>query len=146
MASLKSFEEFEVWQNVRKITRRVYTLTPKQSFSAGFGLKNQIRKAAVNIMSNIAEGYERQTENIFAGHPGTAKGSTGEVRSQVYVALDQNCISHPEFLDFTERCEKTSRQITILINYLKSAHRQRPETLFLRPATLHPRPQLSRIL
>jgi four helix bundle protein len=123
MTSLKSFEEFEVWQTAREITCWVYTLTKKGSFSADFGLKDQICNAAISIMSNIAEGYESQTENVFIRHLGIAKGSAGEVRSQLYVALDQNYITNPEFQDLTDRCKRISRQIAVLMDYLKKSRR-----------------------
>lgn len=123
MTSLKSFEEFEVWQTVREITCRIYTLTKKGSFAADFGLKAQICHAAISIMSNIAEGYESQTENVFIRHLGIAKGSAGDVRSQLYVALDQNHISKSDFRDLTECCKKASRQISVLMDYLKNSRR-----------------------
>ena len=122
MASLKSFEEFEAWQNAREITRRVYLLTRQKPFAIDFGLKGEIRDAAVSIMSNIAEGFESQTENVFIRHLGIAEGSAGEVRSQLYVALDQNYISQSEFFDLTELCKKTARQIYVLMEYLQRSH------------------------
>jgi len=74
-------------------------------------------------MSNIAEGYESQTENVFIRHLGIAKGSAGEVRSQLYVALDQNYITQSEFQDLSECCKKASRQISVPMDYLKSSRR-----------------------
>ena len=76
-------------------------------------------------MSNIAEGYESQTENVFIRHLGIAKGSAGEVRSQLYVALDQGYISNEEFESLSELSRKASRQIANLIQYPKRSSRSR---------------------
>jgi four helix bundle protein len=120
MGSVKSVEEFEVWMTAREITRQIYFLRAGKAFSADFALKNQIRRAAISIISNIAEGYESQTRHIFIRHLGIAKGSAGEVRSQLYAALDQNYITEAEFLTITELCQRVSRQITSLMRYLKN--------------------------
>jgi four helix bundle protein len=119
MGSLKSFEEFEVWQTFREITGRIYALTRRKAFAEDHGLKNQIRRASVSLMSNIAEGYESQTKSVFIRHLGIAKGSAGEVRSQLYVALDQKYLAELEFIVLTELCKKASRQIASLMHYLK---------------------------
>ena len=123
MGTLNSFEEFEIWKNAREITRQVYRLTKRKAFAQDFALKNQICRASVSIMSNIAEGHESQTGNTFIRHLSIAKGSAGEVRSQLYVALDQSYITEAEFRNGVELSKKASRQITSLIKYLKQ-HRQ----------------------
>ena len=74
-------------------------------------------------MSNVAEGYESQTESIFIRHLGIAKGSAGEVRSQLYVALDQNYITSVEFNSIADLCKKASGQIANLIQYLKQSRK-----------------------
>jgi len=119
MGSIKSFEEFEVWKTGREIARQVYSLSRRTAFAADFGLKDQICRASVSIISNIAEGYESQTNNLFIRHLRIAKGSAGEVRSHLYVALDQKYIAEAEFKALTELCRKTSRQLSSLIEYLK---------------------------
>jgi four helix bundle protein len=88
MRTFQSFEEIEAWQKARTLTREVYVATSEGAFSRDFGLRDQIRRAAVSIMSNIAEGYERSGTGEFVHFLSMAKGSTGEVRSQLYVALD----------------------------------------------------------
>jgi four helix bundle protein len=88
VGTIKSFEEFVIWQTAREITRQVYRLAKRKGFIQDFGLKNQICRASISIMSNIAEGYESQTQKIFIRHLNIAKGSAGEVRSQLYVALE----------------------------------------------------------
>lgn len=122
MGSLKSFEEFEVWGAAREITCRIYDLTKKTTFSKDFELIGQIRSASISVMSNIAEGYESQTKNVFIRYLSIAKGSAGEVRSQLYVALDQKYISESELNTMTELVKRASRQIASLIQYLKTCN------------------------
>jgi four helix bundle protein len=119
MGSAKSFEDFELWETAREITRRIYLLTRKSAFAKDFAIKNQICRAAISIMSNIAEGYESQTESVFIRHLGIAKGSAGELRSQLYIAFDQNYLSFVEFNSLTELSKSASRQLASLMQYLK---------------------------
>ena len=121
MGTIKSFEEFAVWKMAREITRQVYSVSRQKPFAMDYTLTDQIRRASVSIMSNIAEGYESQTKGVFIRHLGIAKGSSGEVRSQLYVALDQEYVTEPEFEALAELCRKTSRQISSLVRYLKCA-------------------------
>ena len=86
------FEDLLIWQKARDLTRLVYDLTKVDAFSRDFGLRDQIRKAAISVMSNIAEGFERDSDAQFAHFLTIAKGSCGEVRSQLYVALDQGYV------------------------------------------------------
>jgi four helix bundle protein len=122
VGTIKSFEEFAVWQIAREITRQVYLFTKRKGFIQDSGLKNQICRASISIMSNIAEAYESQTQKIFIRHLSIAKGSAGEARSQLYIALDQNYISAEEFNALTELSIRVSRQIATLINYLKNSN------------------------
>ena len=119
MGPVKSFEEFEVWKTGRQIVRKIYGLTRGKAFAADYALRDQIRRASISIISNIAEGYESQTISLFIRHLGIVKGSAGEVRSQLYAAFDQRYVTQAEFLDLAELCRKTSRQLSSLINYLK---------------------------
>jgi four helix bundle protein len=93
VGAIKSLEDFEIWKTSREIARQVYSLTKRKTFAAGFVLKNQICGASISIMSNIAEGYEGQSVNVFLRHLSIAKGSAGEVRSRLYIALDQGYVS-----------------------------------------------------
>jgi four helix bundle protein len=120
MATIERFEEVEAWKSARKLTNLVYDLSGSGSFAKDFGLKDQIRRAAVSIMSNIAEGFESQTQSIFINFLGRGKGSTGEVRSQLYIALDRNYVSEAEFKKAFQLTETCSRQIYGFMNYLKS--------------------------
>ena len=88
MATASTFEELEIFQTARTLTRSIYTISNCGAFSKDYGLRDQMRRAAVSIMSNIAEGFESRTNAQFIEFLGRAKGSAGEVRAQCYVALD----------------------------------------------------------
>lgn len=119
MATFKSFEDIEAWQKARELTQRIYEVSNKGSFARDYGLKDQIRRACVSTMSNIAEGYERGGTKEFIQFLSTAKGSSGEVRSQLYVALDQAYIDSKTFGQLSELVKEISRMITGLMKYLK---------------------------
>lgn len=97
MATFKTFEQIEAWKESRELTNQIYTLTGKGAFSEDYGLKDQIRRTCVSIMSNIAEGFERSGSGEFGQFLSMAKGSAGEVRSQLYIALDQAYLQKSEF-------------------------------------------------
>ena len=88
MPMIKTFEDLEAWQKARELTREIYVFSKKGSFAKDYGLRDQIRRACVSIMSNIAEGFERNGDKEFFQFVSVAKGSSGEVRAQLYVALD----------------------------------------------------------
>ena len=89
----QEFEELNVYQRARELTNRVYEVTRNGAFARDFGLVDQIRRASVSIMSNIAEGFERGTNAEFVQFLYIAKGSCGEVRAQVSIAFYQKYIS-----------------------------------------------------
>ena len=125
MGTITRFEEIEAWQSARQLSRLVYLLTKDGAFSHDFGLRDQIRRAAVSIMSNIAEGFESRTQALFIDLLGRAKGSAGEVRAQAYVALDAEHITQAQFPQVLELAEKCSRQISRFMSYLL-AHPEAP--------------------
>jgi four helix bundle protein len=88
MAGIARFEEIEAWKTARQLTNLVYKMTEQGAFAKDYGLKDQIRRASVSVMSNIAEGFESRTDVQFINYLGHAKVSAGEVRSQLYIALD----------------------------------------------------------
>jgi four helix bundle protein len=120
MATIERFEELDVWRTARKLTNRVYEHTRQEPFSKDFGLRDQIQRAAVSIMSNIAEGFESRTQSIFVDDLGHARASAGEVRAQLYVASDPDYLSDPEFEVTDDLADKASRQLFRLIQYLNS--------------------------
>jgi four helix bundle protein len=121
MATFKSFEDIDAWQKARKLTKGIYSISNQGAFSKDFGLREQIRKSSVSIMSNIAEGFERDGRKEFIQFLAIAKGSAGEVRSQLYVALDQDYIDNSVFEHHYNLAEKTSRMIAGLMNYLRKS-------------------------
>jgi four helix bundle protein len=120
MATIKSFEEIEAWKGARELTRKIYALSNKGNFSKDLGLKSQIRRSAVSVMSNIAEGFESETQGTFIRYLNVAKGSAGELRSQLYVARDQAYITNTCFYSLCDQSKKISSQIAKLAQYLKS--------------------------
>ena len=121
MASFKSFEEIEAWKKSRKLTKQVYDLSGVGLFARDFGLKDQIRRACVSIMSNIAEGFERSGTGEFTQFLAIAKGSAGEVRSQLYVALDQRYLSEADFKLLCSAVKEISQMISGLMSYLRGS-------------------------
>ena len=120
MATVERFEDLRVWQEARAIVSSVYRLTAHFPSEERYGLSSQLRRAAVSTMSNIAEGFERGTNNEFIQFLYVAKGSIGEVRSQLYVALDLGYTEKAVCEDLHLRCQVLSRRIHNFIEYLKS--------------------------
>lgn len=115
------FEDLRVWQAARALTREVYTVTNRGAFAKDFALKDQIRRAAISIMSNIAEGFESRTRPRFVNYLGIAKASAAEVRCQLYVALDQGYLDQDTFDTMTDTADKIARQAYHLIRHLKQS-------------------------
>src|SRR5579871_2331808 len=122
MGTFKRFEEIEAWKTAREITKAVYQLTSRGDFSRDFGLKDQMRRAAVSIMSNIAEGYESRTEILFLELLGRAKGSSGELRAQFYVVQDAGYAPMKEVASLQDACSKCSGQIGKLMDHLRRSN------------------------
>src|SRR5229473_8394597 len=101
MPTFQSFEEIEAWQKARELTREVYAVSDEGPFARDFGLRDQMRRASVSILSNIAEGFERSGTGEFVQFLSAAKGSAGEVRAQLYVALDQGYIEAEKFRELS---------------------------------------------
>ena len=120
MTKIVRFEDIESWKMARLLTKDVYLITYKNLFRKDFGLVDQIRRATVSVMSNIAEGFERRTNKEFIQFLYISKASAGEVRSQLYTALDLNYINEKEFKDLYSRTESISQRISAFIKYLDS--------------------------
>jgi four helix bundle protein len=119
--AVKAFEELEVWKEARRLTQRIYQLTKNENFSKDFALRDQIRRAAVSVMSNVAEGFERGGNQELVQFLYVAKASCGEVRSQVYVALDQSYVTGAEVDELTNSFKRLSSMISNLIAYLRKS-------------------------
>jgi len=125
--TIKTFEELNVWKNAKELVKMVYMFTKQEKFAKDYPLIDQIRRASVSIMSNIAEGFERGSNKEFIQFLYIAKGSCGEVRSQIYIAFDQKYISEDNFAAAKEECIKLSAMISNFIRYLltKDTKRQK---------------------
>ena len=111
------FEDLVAWQKARVLTREIYVASNEGLFARDFGLRDQIRRAAVSVMSNIAEGHERGNPGDFHRFLSIAKGSSGEIRSQLYVALDVGYLDPTNFQRLFSLAEESSR----IVGGLRSA-------------------------
>jgi four helix bundle protein len=118
--SVRRFEGLVVWQKARVLTNEIYKITRKPEFSKDLGLKDQIQRASVSIMSNIAEGFERGSKEEFIQFLYISRGSCGEVRTQLYVAKDQNYITEEGFQKLQKLAVEVSRLIYYLIESVKT--------------------------
>jgi four helix bundle protein len=121
MSTFRSFEEIDAWQKARDLTRSIYQVSGRGAFARDFALRDQIRRASISLMSNIAEGYERGGTKEFLQFLSVAKGSVGEVRSHLYVALDQSYIGTGDFEKLVNLAKEISRMLTGLMTYLRKA-------------------------
>ena len=121
MATIKRFEEIAAWQKGRELVQKIYALTSFGAFAQDWGLKDQIRRAAVSICSNIAEGFERSGNKEFVKFLWIAKGSAGEVMSQLYHALDCAYISKATFDDLHNNARLIGAMLYGLIETLKTS-------------------------
>lgn len=117
----RCFEELEVWQKALILVKEIYALTNSEKFRKDFSLVDQIRRASVSILSNIAEGFERGSNAEFIQFLYIAKGSSGEVRSQLYIAFELGYIDKEMFYRYLLMCKEISAQLSKLISYLKSS-------------------------
>lgn len=113
------FEEIPVWKEARILTKQINGLTRTPLFARDFALRDQIRRASVPIMSNIAEGFERDSNPEFFRFLSYAKGSAGEVRNLLYVALDEGCLEKEHSQELFASCISISRQISGFQKYLR---------------------------
>jgi four helix bundle protein len=120
MAGVTRFEDLLAWQKARQLTRASYAVTSTGGAFQDFGLRNQIQRAAVSVMSNIAEGFDRHKPTEFCHYLSIAKASCAEIRSQLYVALDVGYITESEFLATSNLCLETSRIINGLRTSIKN--------------------------
>jgi four helix bundle protein len=122
---IQRFEDLKIWKLSLKITKDIYDLTNKKEFSKDFSLKDQIRRAIISISSNIVEGFEKNNNNEFIRFLKIAKGSVGEVRNQLYIALAVNYISEQEFDKINKELEDLASQIGGFIVYLENKRKNK---------------------
>lgn len=121
MASFRSFTDIDAWQKARELTGLVYGATRAGAFSKDFALRDQVRRASVSIMANIAEGFGRSGSGEFIQFLAVAKGSACEVVSHLYLALDQGYVSQQEFERLNDLADKTVNLIGGLMKYLQQS-------------------------
>ena len=120
MSRIKGFEDLEVWQLSMSLCTEIYALTNSELFSKDYGLKDQIRRSAISIPSNISEGFERDAKNQFLYFLAISKGSCGELRTQLTIAFNLNYINENQYVDLKQKCIETSKQLAEFSKYLKS--------------------------
>ena len=116
---IERFEDIEAWKEARNLVNMIYNVSNEGLFSKDFSLRNQTRAASVSVMSNIAEGFDRGTNREFIQFLIVARASTSEVKSQLYVALDQNYIHQNKFDKVYQQATKVISLIDGFIRYLK---------------------------
>jgi len=121
MATIERFEDIKAWQEGRKLARLVYDLTREGPISKDFGMRDQIRRAAVSVSSNIAEGFERSGNREFANFLWIAKGSSGETASQLYTLLDVGYITQEQFQSVYECARHCSYLIYRLLLAMRNS-------------------------
>ncbi len=119
MARFEGFEDIESWKKAYEITLRIYRLTDDGRFSKDFGLRDQIRRASVSIMANVAEGYGRKSNTEFANFLNIARGSAHETQSHLYVAFGLGYIVKEDFEQLYESLAEVSRLTLGLAKYLR---------------------------
>lgn len=115
---INKFEDLPIWKFSLKITKIIYDLTSKEKFNKDFCLRDQIRRAIISVSSNIVEGFEKNNNNEFIRFLKIAKGSIGEVRNQLYIALCVGYIDKGEFDFINRQAESLASQIGGFIVYL----------------------------
>ena len=120
----ESFEDLHIYQRARKLTGAVYTITRGSHFARDYGLVDQIRRAAVSVMSNIVEGFERGSKTEFIQYLYIAKGSCGEVRAQLQIALDQNYLDQGQYQRLYDLGQQISGMISNFIGHLQTTNYQ----------------------
>lgn len=138
---IKKFEELNIWKLALKITKEIYDLTSKREFSKDFELKGQIRRSIISASSNVVEGFEKNNNNEFIRFLKIAKGSVGEARNQLYIALAVGYTTEKEFNQTNQDLENLANQIGKLISYLEKYRKITRQ--FANPLTRQPVNSLS---
>ena len=120
MATIERFEDIKAWQAARELVLAVYRVSGRGKFEKDFGLRDQIQRASVSVMANIAEGFERSSDREFHRFLYMTKGSAGEVRSHLFAARDLGYVTSDEFDDLRARSEEVAKVLSGFITYLAS--------------------------
>ena len=121
MSKIQKFEDVLAWQKARELTREIYTHAKAGLFAKDFGLRDQVQRAAVSIMGNVAEGFDRGGDKEFIQFLSISKGSCGEVKSHLYVALDQQYVNSTQFDQLYKSADEVGRLLAGFMAYLKQS-------------------------
>jgi four helix bundle protein len=121
MATFKKFEDIQAWQKARIIAKEIYISSGTGEFGKDFDLRSQIRRSAVSIMSNIAEGQGRRTNKDFANFLNISLGSVAETKSHLYLALDLEYFNQISFDETYQKLDEVGRMIFALSNHLRQS-------------------------
>jgi len=122
MPTFKKFEDIQAWQKARRATKKIYQETKHSNFASDFGLRNQIQRASVSVMANIAEGFGRYSDREFANFLNIAHSSVCEVQSHLYVALDLDYIGQETFETLYTLLDEAARMIRSLSVHLRGSN------------------------
>ena len=128
MAPISKFEDIIAWQKALELSDLIYSSSNNDRFSKDFGLKDQMRRASISVVSNITEGFEREGDNQFIYFLLIAKASAGELRAQLYIARNQNYISLTEFEIINNKVLEVSKTISGFISYLRTQKKENLES------------------
>lgn len=121
MGNIKKFEDLICWQKARTLNKRIYEIVKREKFDFDYEMINQIRRCGISIVSNIAEGFERDGNKEFISFLSTAKASAGELRAQLYLSRDLDYLSEKEFTELKSAALEVSKIISGLMNHLKQS-------------------------
>jgi len=121
MATITRFEDLEIWQLARELSKDIYSFTFIEPIKSDFRLKDQMRGSSGSIMDNIAEGFERGSKLEFSNSLGYSKGEVGELKSQLYSSIDNKYISQEIFDDLYNKADKLTKKLTAFITYLNAS-------------------------
>jgi four helix bundle protein len=121
MATIKKFEDLEIWQSARRLNAEIFSILILLEEKRSFGLKEQLDRSAGSVMDNIAEGFERDGNREFIHFLSISKASLGEVRSQLYRVLDRKIIDQAKFDEYNEKCLALANQIGRFMTYLNNS-------------------------
>ena len=121
MATFSRLEDIQVWQKARQLTKQIYEATSNGRFAHDYGLRNQIQRASISIMANIAEGFGRRSDKEFANFLNMAHGSATEDQSHLYVALDLSYINESTFSELNGLLDEISRMTLVLAQHLRKS-------------------------
>ncbi len=124
MGKIERFEDIEAWKKARELTKIIYEVTAQGKLASDFSLRDQLRRASMSIMANIAEGFEREGNKEFRQFLAMAKGSVGEVKALLYVALDAGLTSSEQIDRLMALADEASRLVAGFLRYLKASNKK----------------------